>query len=318
MFTTSPIQALQRLSNPFLDFFMEFISFLGIAPIIMLISLILLYGISFKRGLVLINIVGWTALFTFFLKEQIDFPRPTDVDPSIVSHYDPTDADLSDIKPTAFWEIFSEELLVQTRNDTFVRYGFPSGHTSIQTAFWLSLMFLFQKRWIKALGICMIVLTAISRMYLGNHFLGDVLAGFALGSLISFFLILLTRKSHYLEKRTHDFKSLSILWIPGIMLPFASVLPIWIAASLIGVNLASILVILQRNFPVFHVINWKRISAFLICLLLFTLALLVNELVNFNSLAVLELLLSATAYFLAVYGGLWICHLLGFIRFRQG
>ena len=316
MFTTSPIQALQRLSNPFLDFFMEFISFLGIAPIVLLISLILLYGISFKRGLVLVNIIGWTALFTFFLKEQIDFPRPTDVDPSIVSHYDPTDADLSDLKPTAFWEIFSEDLLSQTRNDAFVRFGFPSGHTSVQTAFWLSLMFLFRKRWIKAIGICMIVLTAISRMYLGNHFLGDVLAGFALGSIVSFFLILLVRKSHYLEKRTHDFKSLSILWLPVIMIPFADILPQWIAASLIGVNLAAILIVLQHNFPVFQVTLWKRISTILIGLLFFALMQFLNEIIQFISIAILDLLLPAVGFFLAVYGGIRLSRILGFIRFR--
>ncbi|MEQ8910122.1 MAG: phosphatase PAP2 family protein [Vicingaceae bacterium] len=316
MFTTAPIQALQNLSNPFLDALLEFISFLGITPIIISICLIILFGISFKRGLVLINIVGWTALFTVFLKEQIDFPRPVDVDPTIESHYEPTGENLSDLKPTTFWEGFSDELLAKTRNDDFKRYGFPSGHSSIQTAFWLSMIFLFRKRWIKTLGVALILLTGLSRIYLGNHFLGDVLAGYLLGGFISFALIQLVKRSDYLAQRTHDFASLSLLWVPGILLFLAPFLPLWLAASLIGMNAAAILIILKRNFPVFHVIAWKRIATVLIGMLIYFVMHYFNYILQFTGIAYIDLLFVSLGYFAAIQGALSLCRRLGLVRFR--
>ena len=46
---------------------------------------------------------------------------------------------------------------------------------------------IYSKLWFKilcyALGIFFVVLTAISRMYLGQHYLSDILAGLALGAI---------------------------------------------------------------------------------------------------------------------------------------
>lgn len=70
-------------------------------------------------------------------------------------------------------------------------YSFPSGHVMFYTAFFGFLLFLVyifvQTRWRRTLLMLplalMIGLVGVSRMYLGEHWASDVLAGYLLGSL---------------------------------------------------------------------------------------------------------------------------------------
>lgn len=69
-------------------------------------------------------------------------------------------------------------------------YGFPSGHTAGATVWWgFVLVWLFANRagtWerlaVTLLAVGMVVLTALSRVWLGAHFLSDVLAAAAEGT----------------------------------------------------------------------------------------------------------------------------------------
>ncbi len=67
------------------------------------------------------------------------------------------------------------------RLHTATGYAFPSGHTQGATAFWTGMMSSIQKRWMYVFGTLMIVLVAFSRMYLGVHWLSDVVGGIAAG-----------------------------------------------------------------------------------------------------------------------------------------
>jgi len=61
-------------------------------------------------------------------------------------------------------------------------HGFPSGHVSATTTFVVGLALLAgsrRRRW--ALGVAWIIAMALSRMYLGRHFLGDVIGGVGVG-----------------------------------------------------------------------------------------------------------------------------------------
>ena len=64
-------------------------------------------------------------------------------------------------------------------------YSFPSGHASGSTLLYMSAIILFaQTRWRRLLigiGCTMIALTAFSRVYLGAHYLSDVVAGVCVG-----------------------------------------------------------------------------------------------------------------------------------------
>jgi membrane-associated phospholipid phosphatase len=63
-------------------------------------------------------------------------------------------------------------------------YGIPSGHTQNATALFLLIAGWYSRAWGWLLAIGMIFLMALSRIYLGDHFISDVIAGFLLGLLL--------------------------------------------------------------------------------------------------------------------------------------
>jgi len=64
-------------------------------------------------------------------------------------------------------------------------YSFPSGHAAGSTLLYMSAFIVFaQTRWrhrLMAIGCTMVLLTAFSRVYLGAHYLSDVVAGVCVG-----------------------------------------------------------------------------------------------------------------------------------------
>ncbi|OHD17633.1 MAG: hypothetical protein A2087_06445 [Spirochaetes bacterium GWD1_61_31] len=73
------------------------------------------------------------------------------------------------------------EGIVSERLHTATGFSFPSGHTQGATAFWTGLMTSVRRRWLTVAGCAMILLVALSRLYLGVHWLTDVLGGIACG-----------------------------------------------------------------------------------------------------------------------------------------
>lgn len=317
MFNTEIIHFLQSFDHPILHGFMWFISFLGLTPILMTISLSIAFGLDLKKGLVLLNIVAWTAFICTLLKTQIDFPRPSDVDPSIkIEAGSSYSNDLRNQQPRGFLELFSVEVLEQTRNDAIVTYGFPSGHAAIQTSLWLSFLLLFKRRWIYKWAFSIIFLAAISRIYLGYHFLGDVLGGILLGTIITLIILFIVHRSKYLRLQTHDTGSLLFFWLPWLTLPFAAYIPYWQMASVLGLNMAVLYIIQRRNFPVFHVITWKRILATLLVIVFYLSTYYFNKLVHLSSSAVLDFLIIAVLNFVAIRGALSLSRRLFLIKYR--
>jgi membrane-associated phospholipid phosphatase len=295
---------------------MEFVSFLGIAPVIILLVGLILFGVNFKKGLFILNVLAWCSIAIVFAKVTIDFPRPPDVDSTIKSNYENPNHNLNTPAPQNFWDSFSAETLQKTRQDQVVQYGFPSGHAAIQTTLWISIFYAFRKRWILALGASIIVLTSLSLLYLGSHFLADVLAGALLGFIISLLLILLVKYTKYEKKRTHQAKSLSLLWIPLLLFPFSPFLNVSIMGAFLGLNAAAGYLILKRNFPVFHLVSWKRwLAAFIgICSLLICLYL--NLRLRPTGIAYADVLVLALLDFLLFYGSISLSRRLGLMRFR--
>jgi membrane-associated phospholipid phosphatase len=317
MFNTNIIHFLQQFDHPLFYWFMVVVSALGTIPFILTVVFGITFAVDFKKGLIIVNIIAWTTLLTHLLKEQIDYPRPVDIEYSLIKGNDAADGlSLKELAPSSFWSFFSGELLEETRNDAHLRYGLPSGHTSIQVALWVALFFVFRKRWMAICGTAIVLLTMLSRMYLGYHFLGDVLAGVLVGLIISSALILLVIKTGYLGELSYRFSSLSLLWIPAILVPFANYVSLWVLGSMIGLNVAATLIILQRNFPVFHVIVWKRIVAALLTLLLISVTYYLNRNTDFSSSDFVELLIIAAINFVLIWGSIFVSNRLNLIRFR--
>ena len=73
--------------------------------------------------------------------------------------------------------------------EVFSGYSFPSGHSTIIVVFFLSLLFIINKKEILSmLATFAIIAVPISRVVLGAHFLSDVVTGLLLGSIVVDFM----------------------------------------------------------------------------------------------------------------------------------
>lgn len=104
------------------------------------------------------------------------------------------------------------ESLESMRVETAEGYAFPSGHTQAATSFWLGLWLYFRKVWIGVFCAVMIILVALSRMYLGVHWLTDVLGGIFFGVL---WVLLINALFDWSEARGQS------RWLWLAVLPFA-------------------------------------------------------------------------------------------------
>lgn len=79
---------------------------------------------------------------------------------------------------------------------TAAHYGLPSGHTQIAATVYLFLAYWARKTWVWLVAFVLIFLIALSRVYLGVHFVHDVLAGL--------FLAILTLAGYWVWRRFFD------------------------------------------------------------------------------------------------------------------
>ena len=85
--------------------------------------------------------------------------------------------------------------------EVFSGYSFPSGHSTIIVVFFLSLLFIINKKEILSmLATFAIIAVPISRVVLGAHFLSDVVAGLLLGSIVVDFMKVYYKKIYNIIK----------------------------------------------------------------------------------------------------------------------
>lgn len=81
--------------------------------------------------------------------------------------------------PRPYW--VSDQVQAYSQESSF---GLPSGHAQIAATMWGWLAAEVKKRWFTALALVLIFLIGVSRLFLGVHFLSDVLLGWTLGGLM--------------------------------------------------------------------------------------------------------------------------------------
>jgi len=86
---------------------------------------------------------------------------------------------------------FDKGVVKPIRMETATGSSFPSGHTQTATSFWMGSMLILRTKASILLGIIMIVLTALSRLYLGVHWPMDVVAAIGFGIIFTYFASLL-------------------------------------------------------------------------------------------------------------------------------
>lgn len=94
--------------------------------------------------------------------------------------------------------------------------GFPSGHTQGSLAFWGALAYMSRSRAVTAAAVVMIILVPYSRLYIGVHYLGDVIGGYLFGLLC---LVAVIPAARFTERHYRAFNT-AILVSALMVIPF--------------------------------------------------------------------------------------------------
>ncbi len=149
---------LQSFRNGFLDAVFEFFTMFGEELVIIAILGFVYWCFDKKAGEQIGITVFVSLVLNSIIKVLVQRPRPYSVDSNID----------------------------RVREATSGGYAFPSGHTQGAASVFGSMAVWFRKRWITITSTIIIVLVALSRMYLGAHYLSDVIVGAGLGIGLSF------------------------------------------------------------------------------------------------------------------------------------
>ncbi len=253
MFQTGIHLALQSLASDALTWFMLNVTALGYHRVIVLIVIAVLFGISLRKGFLLFQVIFWTAAISQIAKEFFGLPRPFFAD-SRVACLEPSWDTSGAFRAMGGGSFFS--LPPQPVIDAFrlrdLSFGFPSGHTSSAFAVWGGLAVVFRKRWLAWLAPFMIALIAFSRLYLGVHFLVDIIGGAVLGALMLFGAWRLWRDDHRREELFLFLGSAIAPSLPQLMyLFFLFGLPLLLAAfSLVSMPFTGVYIGLNAAFIV--------------------------------------------------------------------
>lgn len=258
MFQTEPNHFLQTLDHPVIFWLMNGITYLGYNSAYVAALIILFFSVSLKRSFIIMHMLIWTALVTSLLKDFFALPRPENVDASLRKLISEFTAHSPFVRQGAqhFFGLPAAEAIDYYRANQLDSFGFPSGHVSGTTAFWGGIALFIQQNWLRIIGLLVIVLMPLSRMYLGRHFLADVLGGLALGAFTVlaawFFLVKREKLTSYINKP----KLTLAVSLPTLLFVFFCIgLPVFfiaagntVASQFLGLNLAFLLVGLQ-GFP---------------------------------------------------------------------
>lgn len=183
MFQTDPIRFLQSFSNEFTDFWVVLITSFGGREAAFLLLGTILFGVDLRKGFLLVHMAAWTGVATSWAKDFFALPRPFHVDAgvrAIGKDLVPTPFKGSGAK--AFWQLPDRTAIEFARWYYGSRFGFPSGHTSGAVSLYGGLAMLFPRKSVLVACTLLMLLIPFSRLYLGRHFIADVLGGYVLGA----------------------------------------------------------------------------------------------------------------------------------------
>ncbi len=145
----------ESIRTPFLDAVMSVITYLGSEVLFMAAAIILFWCIDKRDGYYMLCVGFIGAVVNQFLKLWFRIPRPWIKDPDFT--------------------------IVESARAGATGYSFPSGHTQTVFATLGVPAMTAKKLWLKLVLFAFLLLTAISRMYLGVHTPMDVGVSFVLG-----------------------------------------------------------------------------------------------------------------------------------------
>lgn len=153
---------LESIRNPVLDAFFSTITHLGSETLFLVIAIIVYWCVSKKYGYYLMTTGFIGTLLNQFLKLMCRVPRPWVRDPGFT--------------------------IVEAARADATGYSFPSGHTQSVTTVLGSVARFSKGTALRIICVVLILLTGLSRMYLGVHTPADVLVSLAIGAILVFAL----------------------------------------------------------------------------------------------------------------------------------
>jgi membrane-associated phospholipid phosphatase len=137
----------QSLGNPFFDNLFKAITNLGSEPAYILLASLIFWCFGKKTGIRAMYVILFSAFTAILTKNLFAMPRP----------------------PEYLHKIQENE------------FGFPSGHAQVSSGFWGYMGFRTKNTRLIIAGIVAILSISLSRIYLGVHYLGDVMGGIIFG-----------------------------------------------------------------------------------------------------------------------------------------
>lgn len=189
MFEVAPNLWLQSFASPWLTWLMVVVSTFGYEWFYA--GVVLVAGFSLRLrpmlGVLLALLIASTV--TGVAKDGLRLPRPVQVDAHVLDKGQPNRQWLVEHGGApSFAALPSAEALAAGRAVAEPDYGFISGHVASATALCVAIWLFFgvRSRWWRVALLAWPVVMALSRMYLGRHFLGDALGGALAGTAAAF------------------------------------------------------------------------------------------------------------------------------------
>ena len=224
------IDGLQKIRSPVGDLFFKALNFFDTQEFFLLFVVLLWMAKGWKIGLRMFYILLVSSLVNHSLKEYFALPRPFQLNPTVG--------------------------VIRVGG-----YGLPSG--AAQTALLLSILFCYyvKHHWKWWVALVYTLLISFSRLYLGVHFLEDILAGWLVGLLLSFLYIYLSSRIDASLKRFTPFSLFLISqMVPSFFIIFSpSPLTIQLFSSAMGIGMG-VFISYCYGFLLSPILRWRDLG----------------------------------------------------------
>jgi membrane-associated phospholipid phosphatase len=318
LFQTEPILFLQSLASDGLTTIMWLLSRAASPDVLGALVLVVAFGLSLRAGLALAEAVFWTELLTGLVKQSLELPRPADVDSRVrlLADSGTSIATFTAAGGQQMFDLPDPRAMAAVRLAPAPSYGFPSSAVSTATAFWGGAGMLFRSGGLMTFAAALVTLTALARLYLGRHFIADVLGGAGVG------LVVLGVLRRSVLRPQWAFRS--PVWPPVLtLIPLVLLLlvPHVDPASAGGLSglYAARLLLQRRELPSDRAGTWRRIARVLVALAAYaavaaTIGLTLRTVALEAEPVWAEYLATGIAAFAVFWGGVRISERLGLYR----
>lgn len=294
---------------------MTVVSTLGNGFIYMPLILFLMFFCKVRLGLQVLLALVLVGAMTETAKEGFALPRPADIDVQVLDKGKQNFPLVADGAAKSFWTLPDTEAIATVRDAKRDSYGFISGHTANAVVLAVAILLFtgVRARWLWALGLLWPVLTLLSRMYLGRHFLADILGGIAAGLFAVAITFVLSRQLS--GNKPSYLCSALLMSLCGILI-ICTVWLDWLSPSAYGAIIGALLCLIgsqKFNFISDKVNHWQRPLRFIVALCwVVAVQYVLDRLYQASGQPDTDILAAGFAvvgYPLALLGALWLCRL---------